>query len=466
MHLVRYVSVVCTAIFILAAQTPLPDFTPPTPLFRAVLSNNAAAVQSLLDSGADPNEARFIGAPTLTAALMQQNAEIARILIQKGADIHALDARGATALMWAAAFETPDTAIVEELLKRGAEPNTASKANETALTWAMRRGYTPVVQMLKQHGASDRKMVRDAVERSMAMMEKSAPEFFRVSGCASCHHQSVPQMAMQRVKAKGMQVDQQMWDKQSRSVIAVMKPHNQTMLEGKDNIPDPAISISYYLLGLGAAGYKPDETTEAMAHLVSTRQLPDGSFVYLAARPPMESSGISAATLSIRALQLYGKNPEAQITKAREWLVTAQARTTEERAMKVLGLAWAKASAEELRSAARPLMSDQRSDGGWPQLGALETDAYATGQALVALHEAGQIAPGDDVYNRGAAFLLRTQRPDGSWLVRSRSIPFQMLKESGFPHGKDQWISATGTGWATMALTIALPDEKQLSELF
>jgi hypothetical protein len=55
--------------------------------------------------------------------------------------------------------------------------------------------------------------------------------------------------------------------------------------------------------------------------------------------------------------------------------------------------------------------------------------------------------------------LLRTQFPDGSWLVRSRSFPVQPLKESGFPHGRNQWISAAGTSWATMAIALALPPQ-------
>jgi squalene cyclase len=138
----------------------------------------------------------------------------------------------------------------------------------------------------------------------------------------------------------------------------------------------------------------------------------------------------------------------------------------EEKAMKLLGLVWAKAEPEDIKAAAQAVMSEQRPDGGWAQLPALETDAYATGQALTALHAAGQIAVNDQIYNRGAAFLLRTQRPDGSWLVRSRSFPFQPYKESGFPHGKDQWISAAGTSWATMALTASLPPaDVQVSEL-
>jgi hypothetical protein len=87
----------------------------------------------------------------------------------------------------------------------------------------------------------------------------------------------------------------------------------------------------------------------------------------------------------------------------------------------------------------------------------LESDAYATGQALVALQWSGQLAIYDAAYQRGIGFLLRTQMSDGSWLVRTRSTPVQAYKDSGFPHGKNQWISASGTSWAAMALSLTAP---------
>ena len=228
-------------------------------------------------------------------------------------------------------------------------------------------------------------------------------------------------------------------------------------MQGGSSIPDPANSLSYFLLGLGAERYEANETTEAMAYVVSTQQLADGSFRSFGARPPIQSSTVSATALSLRALQLYGKNPEPSVAKAREWLLSVGPKTTEEGAMKLLGLVWAKAQASELNASAKSLIEAQRPDGGWGQLPALESDAYATGQALTALHSAGVAGISEEVYQRGAAFLLRTQRPDGSWLVRTRSIPFQPYKESGFPYGKDQWISAAGTSWAVMALSVALP---------
>ena len=45
-----------------------------------------------------------------------------------------------------------------------------------------------------------------------------------------------------------------------------------------------------------------------------------------------------------------------------------------------------------------------------------------------------------------------SQKDDGSWWVPSRSTPVQPYFDSGFPHGKDQFISMAGTCWANMAL--------------
>ena len=85
----------------------------------------------------------------------------------------------------------------------------------------------------------------------------------------------------------------------------------------------------------------------------------------------------------------------------------------------------------------------------------MDSDAYATGQALVALAESGAITPGDPIYQRGVHFLLKTQCVDGSWLVRTRALALQPLFDIGFPHGNDGWISAAATNWAAMALARA-----------
>jgi hypothetical protein len=125
-----------------------------------------------------------------------------------------------------------------------------------------------------------------------------------------------------------------------------------------------------------------------------------------------------------------------------------------------LGLAWAGVSPNHaaLRRAGARLMAEQRPDGGWRQLSTLESDAYATGQVLVALHAGGTLAPKDVAYQRAVDFLMRTQGQDGSWYVKTRSIPFQPYFESGFPHGPDQRISMAATNWAVTALANTIVD--------
>jgi squalene cyclase len=102
------------------------------------------------------------------------------------------------------------------------------------------------------------------------------------------------------------------------------------------------------------------------------------------------------------------------------------------------------------------LLHSQQPDGGWAQLPDMDSDAYATGSALAALHQAGDLPVDDRTYVRGLRYLLSAQLPDGSWHVKTRSKPIQTYYESGYPHGKDQFISVSAASWATIALALAV----------
>jgi squalene cyclase len=196
-----------------------------------------------------------------------------------------------------------------------------------------------------------------------------------------------------------------------------------------------------------------------MAFFLKRTQLANGQWRIIAHRPPLESSDIEVTAASMRALQVYappGHEAEyrSSIAAAARWLDRVRARTTEDRAFQLLGLAWAGRDTSTIRRHAHNLLAEQRRDGGWAQLPSLPSDAYATGQALVALAESGGVATHDRAYAQGVKFLLSTQLEDGSWFVRTRAVPIQPYFESGFPHGRNQFISAAGTNWAAMALAL------------
>jgi hypothetical protein len=74
---------------------------------------------------------------------------------------------------------------------------------------------------------------------------------------------------------------------------------------------------------------------------------------------------------------------------------------------------------------------------------------------LVALQWGIGLPNSDPVYRRGVEYLLKTQEADGSWFVTKRAAASNKYFESGFPHGKFQFISYAGSCWATMALMYA-----------
>src|SRR6185436_16878399 len=140
------------------------------------------------------------------------------------------------------------------------------------------------------------------------------------------------------------------------------------------NIPiaGGADTMSYLLLGLAADNYPPDPATDAQAIWLKRKQMPDGHWPVQTIRPPIESYDIEVTAVAMRALQVFA--PPSQraeyakaVDRARAWLTTAKANDTEERAFRLLGLHWASASKEILKSAARDLLASQRADGGWGQ---------------------------------------------------------------------------------------------------
>jgi hypothetical protein len=137
------------------------------------------------------------------------------------------------------------------------------------------------------------------------------------------------------------------------------------------------------------------------------------------------------------------------------WGPKAKFTNNEDRTYRLLGLAWYGKDKDATQKAMRELLAKQRTDGGWSDLDSMESSAYATGRSLHALQTAG-LPSSDAAYDRAIKYLLSTQQEDGSWYVRTRAMALPPFFDAGFPHGFDQWISAAGTSWATIALSQSL----------
>jgi hypothetical protein len=301
--------------------------------------------------------------------------------------------------------------------------------------------------------------IRAAVEKAVPLLQKSAAESTSQRDCFMCHHQAVPGLALSLARKQGYAIDADLLRDQARHTETDLASAVVAYREGRGQ-GGGVTRAGYALWTLELGGWAADETTAAVTEFVLTRDAEHGHWRSSSSRPPSESSAFTSTFVALRALEAFGtasqkERIDVRVAKARDWLLQAAARDTEDRVFRLRALKAVDAKQDVITAAVDELLKSQREDGGWAQLDGGTSDAYATGSALAALAEAGGIATDHNAYRRGLAHLIASQKDDGSWYVKSRSKPFQTYFESGFPHGPDQFISIAATAWATAALALA-----------
>jgi ankyrin repeat protein len=430
---------------------------------------NADTLALLVDHGANPNDvAGPLGITALMWAAQMGSPDSVAYLLAHGANPNLREKfNGSTALIQAAASDRADASVVRALLDAGADATIADDEGADALAWAIRRGDPDIIQLIAPHETgpphNPTRMMhgtrvadgspRAAIERAIPLLERGRVDFRARAHCPSCHHDALPALAIAAAAARGIAVDRDARAREAQLTAHSFERARIRFPEGMGFADD--VEAAYLLVGLGAAGYPKDDITDAMARYIALVQAKDGRFPAMMQRIPADGSDVALTAVAIRALSLYAPDP-ARITRARAYLAAVAATTTEDRAYQLLGLHWAGARAAELQPLAQQLVATQRADGSFAQRAGLRGDAYATGQAIVALREAADLPASDPAIARAVQFLVATQVTDGSWFVATRALRFQPFFDSGFPQGRSQYSSALGTSWAVMALADAL----------
>jgi ankyrin repeat protein len=456
-----------------------------TALLYAARAGSLAAARVLLQHSAAVESADQQGWTPLMHAAVNGHTDVVTLLLTKGARVDARDRSGRTALLLTASYGD-HPATLRALLAGGAAIDTRDARGQTASAIAVARGYTGNVLALRGQGAvpiastvaPSPKTPEQAVAASLPLLEHSMQVFADRTGCASCHQEGLGRIATGLARQRGVAINEELARAQAKRVFgffterhpffakAVEDPHVLKALSD-DTIGEITPFSGYVLSGLAAHAVPASPMLAAEAVVLARQQAADGGWTVFVSRVPMSSSRFTMTALALRALRAYAPADRAaemagRIARAKHWLLTAAATTPEDQAMRLLGLKWAQRGTsagggpEEREKAIQALRASQRPDGGWAQLASLPSDAYATGQALFALNQAGDIPVTDPAYRRGMAFLLRTQGDDGSWFVSKRAMPLNDYFDAGFPHGQSQFSSFNGTCWATMALLLAI----------
>jgi squalene-hopene/tetraprenyl-beta-curcumene cyclase len=302
--------------------------------------------------------------------------------------------------------------------------------------------------------------VDGAIDRGLAFLAKDALAWKKKHNCVSCHHAGLVIWSMHEAKQRGHGVDE--------PVLAELTKWVAESGDGKTGVPRPegvpkALNAKavWLALALGAEA-KPDDVAQkglkALLKTVASDQNENGSWsAWPETRPPIfgdsDDSMTALATLAVLPAAASGDDAAKAVRdKGVKWL--ADTKTDDDPQSIAMRLVlWKRVDrpAEEWQPLVKRIKERQNDDGGWSQAKGMESDAWATGQALYALAHAG-IKPDEAAIARARAFLVKTQREDGSWPMTSRP-----MKPGG--EGCKSLVPITGAGsaWAVLGLTRTAP---------
>lgn len=119
-----------------------------TPMLGAFKFGDLETATALLELGAPVDFADGNGITMLSRAVLNNEVEMARLLLARGANANSVDKLGMTPLLWAATMDFGDTAMSELLLASGARRETRNKDGLTALELAKSYGHSYQIPVL------------------------------------------------------------------------------------------------------------------------------------------------------------------------------------------------------------------------------------------------------------------------------------------------------------------------------
>jgi hypothetical protein len=312
-----------------------------------------------------------------------------------------------------------------------------------------------------------REQVRKTVERGLGFLQQDAARWRKERECATCHHGTMTLWALSEAKRAGYAVtpetlaDTAKWTK-DRLLDRIDKPRDTR--PGWSMVSTPALCLAVMALAVPKQEAVSAAELKRIAGHILRHQEADGSWSWASAppknRPPPFFESDEVATL-LAYLALGPQVPadpkeKSPARDAREraaaWLdQNKPTDTTQAAALRLFVKVRAGESAKTLQPEIDRLLGRQNKDGGWGQVKDLPSDAYATGQALYVLCLAGVKSDRAEV-RRGAAFLVGSQKEDGSWPMTARAHPGVKPSSNPVP------ITYFGSAWGMLGLIRSVPE--------
>lgn len=286
------------------------------------------------------------------------------------------------------------------------------------------RDFAPIDARLLGHTEAQRawrRTPRQAAQVGLEWLQSAAVTWQRTHRCFGCHVQGQVVAGLATAKANGYTIDEDVL----QELVQLIR--NRQEADGSYEPAVGAITATQYAAS-ALARYAPltrtadDETLARAVDWLLARQKPTGEVPLDHAEPPIDQGSIlttanAAAVFALRQAQTGDQHYGQAVRCALNWIASSTPTTTQDLAHAVAALAPSTQTDDRtrVRALAARLLGEQTAEGGWKEAPSTEgANAFATGQALCALRDAG-IASTIPEFQRAVRFLLSRQGPDGAW---------------------------------------------------
>ena len=294
--------------------------------------------------------------------------------------------------------------------------------------------------------------VRATIDRAIPFVEQGGVDWIDQRDCVSCHTVGNMVWSLSVAKSKGFEVSDQLGQWIDWSIESLLAKNDKGKIVAKSNREGVAQLLLMF------AKNRPQEHANQIGELVKlieTGQQDNGAWkaagqLPFQKRAAQETNDVSTMwiTLGLLSQAELGKDSEIIRHALKRIDQSPPGKSTEWYAARLL-IAKKRNRTKQIAELIATLRDRQQSDGGWPWLAGDDSDAFGTGLALYALHEA-EVDATDSSIVRAMRFLLDTQRDDGSWAVRGTKAK----KKDSIEETAVYW----GTTWAMLALVRGVDD--------
>jgi VWFA-related protein len=255
---------------------------------------------------------------------------------------------------------------------------------------------------------------RRAAQLGLDYLEIDSPAWQNKFACTGCHLQSQTLMGMALAKKNGYKV-------QDRAALAlgefVAYQFEQDVGEEKKNLFN-VMALRYY-----ASAFTPTRNDQLVPAVEGLVDDPPEDFHFDSGdHPPIQNGMITGTAMAVGVLAESLRSASAPqkaklqpaLDKTYAYLKSMQPKSVQDHVLKIMAAVDAGAKPDALAKAATALVALQVKDGGFPEVGKVDSNAYGTGQALYGLKLAGYSTEAP-AFKAGVKWLVDHQLWNGTW---------------------------------------------------